>query len=351
MAAPARGDSLPAAPRRRWATASRAAFGLLAAGGFAWLLARGLDADVLGRAFSRLSFASIVLAAGFMAAAHALRIVRWWWMLRALEPGLPLVACARPFLAGLAFNNVLPFRAGDALRVFGFRRQLRSPAARVLGTLVVERALDVVVLSGALFLGLIGLPDGAFPRGFVVGAAWLAGAAGAALLAAVFLLPLFERARKRFARTVWPGAGYFAGRRWADAVSRHGVQLAEALGVVRSARSMTALCALSAVVWACEGMAFVVVAADLDAGAATGGPWLSLAAGSLATAIPSAPGYIGTFDYFAALGASAYGAAPEVAAALALTIHALWIPVTAVGLLCYWAPSARRRSAGSGSPP
>ena len=337
------------APRRRWTTALKAALGLLAAGGFAWLLARGLDADALGRAFSRLSPASIILAAGFMAAAHALRIVRWWWMLRVLEAGLPLGACARPFLASIAFNNVLPFRAGDALRVFGFRRQLRSPAARVLGTLVVERALDVAVLSGLLFLGLLGLPDGAFPRGFVVASAWLAGAAGAALLAAVFLRPLFERARKRFARTVSLGGRYFAERRWTDAVSRHGVQLAEALGVVRSARTMIALCALSAAVWACEGAVFVVIAASLGAGAAGGGPWLSLAAGSLATAIPSAPGYIGTFDYFAALGASAYGAAPEAAAALALTVHALWIPVTAVGLLCYWAPSAYRRSAGAGA--
>ena len=43
-----------------------------------------------------------------MAAAHGLRIVRWWWMLRALEPGLPPSACVRPYLASMAVNNVLP---------------------------------------------------------------------------------------------------------------------------------------------------------------------------------------------------------------------------------------------------
>ena len=338
------------ASRRRRAMAMKVAVGLLAAGGFAWLLARGLDVDALGRAFSRLSFASIVSAIGFTMVAQAVRIVRWWRMLRVLEPDLPLVACVRPFLAGIAFNNVLPLRAGDALRVFGFRRQLRSPAARVLGTLIVERALDVVFLSAILFFALLGLPDGAFPRGFVAVSAWLAGAAAATLLVAIFLLPIFERARKRFARPVWPGARFFAGRRWTDAMSRHGVHLAEALYVARSARNMIALCALSAVVWACEGAAFVVIAADLGAGPAGGGPWLSLAAGSLATAVPGTPGHIGTFDYFAALGASAYGAAPEAAAALALTVHALWIPFIVLGLLCYWAPSARRRSAGAGAP-
>ena len=55
-------------------------------------------------------------------------------------------------------------------------------------------------------------------------------------------------------------------------------------------------------------------------------------------------------DYFAALGASAYGATPEAAAALALTVHALWVPVTAAGLLCYWAPPTHRHSASLGAP-
>ena len=348
--APASGDPPPGAARRRWTTALKAVIGLLAAGGFAWLLARGLDVDALGRAFSRLSSASIVLAAGFAMAAQAVRIVRWWRMLRVLEPGLPLVACVRPFLASVAFNNVLPLRAGDALRVFGFRRQLRSPAARVLGTLVVERALDVVFLSGILFFGLLGLPDDAFPRGFVVAAAWLAGAAVMALPVALFLRPFFERVRRRFARAASRGDRFPPMRRWADAISRHGIHLAEALCIARSARDMLALSALSAMVWACEGAAFVVIAADLGAGAAGGGPWLSLAAGSLATAVPGTPGHVGTFDYFAALGASAYGAAPEAAAALALTVHALWVPIIAIGLWCYWAPSAHRPPAGAGAP-
>lgn len=119
----ASGGSLSGAPRRRWTTALKAAVGLLAAGGFAWLLARELDIDALDRAFARLSSASIVFAAGFATAAQAVRIVRWWRMLHVMEPGLPLVACVRPFLASVAFNNVLPLRAGDALRVFGFRRR------------------------------------------------------------------------------------------------------------------------------------------------------------------------------------------------------------------------------------
>ena len=311
------------------------AVGCAAAAGFAWLFARELDAGALGRAFAGLSVPVVILALAFFAAGVAVRLVRWWWMLRTLEPGLPVGACIRPFLAGMAVNNVLPFRAGDVLRVVGFRRQLRSPAMRVLGTLVIERALDVVVLSAVFFVCLLGLPDGALPRGVVVAAMWLAGAGMAAILAPMLLLPLFERFRERL-----PGRRFLAARPWGEAVSRHGAHLVEALGLVRSLPRSLALCALSAVVWLCEGAFFTVVAAALGADGAPLGPWLSLAAGALATAIPSAPGYVGTFDYFAAQGLAAYGAPPATAAAFALTVHALWwAPLTAAGLILYWLPA------------
>ncbi len=316
--------------------------GLAATAGFVWLLARGVDLDALGRVFAALSFAMIPVALAFLAAGYTLRIVRWWWMLRALEPTLPLGACAGPFLAGMAVNNVAPFRAGDALRVLGFRHELRAPAAAVAGTLVVERVLDVAVLTGVLFLGLLGLPDGAFPRGFIVTAAWLAGAGIVAILA----LPLLVsgRFRKRL-----PGRRFLAGRRWAQAVARHGAHLAGALRLARAPRRMLALLGLSVAAWACEGAVFAIMAAAIGAGAEPMGPWFSLAAGTLATALPSAPGYVGTFDWFAAQGLEAYGASPERAAAFALTVHAvLWAPLTAAGLPWLLARGIRpRRVRGS----
>ena len=307
----------------------RLALGLAITALFLWLLARGLDLQALGQAFAALSLPPLLAALGCMVAAMVLRIARWWLLLRSLEPGLPLAACVRPFLAGMAVNNVLPFRAGDALRVLGFRRQLRSPAMRVLGTVIIERVLDVLVVSGIFFLGVMGLPPGAMPPGFVAAAAWLAGAGVVAILACILFLPLWQRLQGRL-----PGRRFWAGRPWAAAAARHGANLSGALSLARSAPRLAALLAGSALIWACEGAAFMVVAAALQAGVAPLGPWLSLSAGALATSIPSAPGYIGTFDYFAAQGLMAYQAAPEVAAALALTVHALWIPLTVAGLLC-----------------
>ena len=59
-----------------------------------------------------------------------------------------------------------------------------------------------------------------------------------------------------------------------------------------------------------------------------------MATGTLATLLPSTPGYVGTFDYFAMLGLTAFGAARDVATAFALSVHAvLWAPTTIVGLV------------------
>jgi uncharacterized membrane protein YbhN (UPF0104 family) len=53
---------------------------------------------------------------------------------------------------------------------------------------------------------------------------------------------------------------------------------------------------------------------------------------NLATTIPSAPGYVGTFDAPGIAVLAAYGVDQAVAAAYTLVLHiALWVPITALG--------------------
>jgi uncharacterized protein (TIRG00374 family) len=54
---------------------------------------------------------------------------------------------------------------------------------------------------------------------------------------------------------------------------------------------------------------------------------------NLATTIPSAPGYIGTFDAPGIAVLTAYGVDKAIAAAYTLVLHAaLWFPITALGV-------------------
>ncbi|HSC81948.1 MAG TPA: lysylphosphatidylglycerol synthase domain-containing protein, partial [Chitinolyticbacter sp.] len=57
-----------------------------------------------------------------------------------------------------------------------------------------------------------------------------------------------------------------------------------------------------------------------------------LPVGTLATLIPSTPGYVGTFDYFTVRAMTALGNGQVVATAYALLVHALlWLPPTLAG--------------------
>jgi glycosyltransferase 2 family protein len=302
--------------------------GIVITAAFLWFLVQGIDFDALSHTFAKLSITLLVLALACLAAGYTVRIIRWWWMLRTLEPSLPIRACVWPFLTSIAVNNVMPFRAGDALRVFGFRLQLCSPAVRILGTLVIERILDLVTLLGFFFLGLIVLPSGAFPVRFVIGATWLAGFSIAVVLLLILLAPWLGRMLQPIA-THW----FFANRNLSAAVATHGGHFVDALSLVRSPLRLLLLLGLSVLTWTFEGAVFATVAGAVHAHVRLFGPWFSLGTGTLATLIPSSPGYVGTFDYFAAQGLEAYGAAPAVSVVFALTVHAvLWVPLTTAGL-------------------
>ncbi len=311
--------------RRAW----RPVAGLSLAAVFTWLLARNVDWPAVRAALAAAQVGPLMVGGVLLAGGFAARTARWWWMLRPLAPSLPLARCVRPFLASLALNNTLPLRAGDVARAVAFRDDLGVPPGRVLGTLLIERVLDLVVLLSLLGIGLAAVAADAVPGALVAGAV-AAGALGVLGLAAAALAPAawIERLQRRL------GGGRLA------ALAGH---TADSLASLRSPARVAQLLAFSAVAWTLEGGMYASVALSLGATSISpASPWLALATGTLSTLLPGTPGYVGTFDYFAALGLAAGGAAPEQAAAFALLVHALlWVPVTAVGGLLLLVPPTR----------
>ncbi len=304
-------------------------FGLLVSALFLWLLLRDKDIAGLGRAFGNLSIGHLVLALGFLAAGFSARIVRWWYMLRGLDARVPLRVCVWPFLTSIAVNNVLPLRVGDVVRVLGFRRELGLPVVGVLGTLVIERLLDLVVLLAFFFTGLLQLGDGVFSQGFVTAALWLSGGTLAAVLLYFLLAPWLDGWLEKLAHRP-----FFRNRNLSAPLLRHGRHFTSALALVRSPSRLVLLLLMSLVGWGFEAAVFAAVAAGLQAGAGPLGALFSMACGTLATLLPSSPGYLGTFDFFAAQGLAAWGVSGESSVVFAFTVHAvLWLPLTFAGLI------------------
>ncbi len=112
-----------------------------------------------------------------------------------------------------------------------------------------------------------------------------------------------------------------------------------------------AIAGLSLVVWGLEGRATASsLAFPFDLGP---GQWFAAAAFllvfvNLGIAIPSAPGYIGTYQFFATLALGAFGVAPALAVGLSFVAHALQyglITGTRPALLLVAGADARRLGA------
>lgn len=302
--------------------------GILVAGVCVWLVFRHLNWEHAWQTMKTADVKWLFLGLLLLSTGYASRVMRWWLMLRSINGNLPLSACVGPFLSGIAINNVLPFRAGDVLRVMGFRRHLDIAPIPVVSTLALERLLDLTALLGFFFAGLMWVEDGRFPQAMVVTTGWAA-LLCFILVALIVLIPhRLERISAIFTRMAernsWP------------LVMRIGTALSQfliSLSAMRAPRLVAQLLVLSFIIWFLEGGVFMAVARALNITDTGIGPWFALATGTLGTLLPSTPGYVGTFDYFTMLGLMAYQVPQPASAVFALVVHlVLWLPLTVVGL-------------------
>ncbi len=278
----------------------------------------------VGRALASAAPEWIAMAVLAVAVAYALKVLRWLVMLRGLGAHAGVHEASIGLLGSVALNNVLPFRAGDVIRVLAFEKITGLPPSQQAGTLILERLLDLLSLCLIVFVTMtladITLSD---PR---IG--WALQLGSLAAIAAIVVLVVAPRPLQSL--THWGVARVPALRR----VGEIAVRLLGAIHTLTRWRLLLKAGVLSVCAWTCEGLAFVAVGRSLGLTHAAAGDWLAMGAGTLSTMIPSAPGYVGTFHYFTALVVSAFGAERGAAAAYAILIHGiLWLATTSAGFL------------------
>lgn len=299
--------------------------GISLAAFFLWLIFRQISFEEIKQAFAGASLIWIIAAMIAFAVGYTCRIERWRLMLQRDNPSLQWHSCAGPLLASFAANNVLPFRAGDVLRSFAFNQKLGTSSGVVIATLFVERLLDllmVLVLLGAA-LAFFGLETNRFAG--VGSAVLILGAI--AILVVLFFPHFFTPLTLVIGRLVARVAPKFR-HKLLDEINKSLTTLQH----LAKGNTMIKLVSWSMVVWLAEGCVFWFGAMSLPSITAPLAAWLALPVGTLATLIPSTPGYVGTFDFFTVRAMTELGNALGAATACALLVHALlWLPPTLLG--------------------
>ncbi|MCA1826088.1 MAG: lysylphosphatidylglycerol synthase transmembrane domain-containing protein [Myxococcales bacterium] len=285
---------------RRWITRL---FGWLIVAGLVWLAARRIDFGTLAAALRGARFAPLALAVLCNVIANTLaRVRRWQALLRPLPNAQPasFFDLARLLLAGYAFSNLLPARAGEAVRVVELRRRRGYPASGLVAVQLAEKAIET--LSLGLVCGILSLTAGP-------GRAPLALGGALAVCGLVLLLALPRRVPA-------VATGFLGGLR-----------------AVHARRSwVRSLC------WSLlsDTTDLVLVALCLRAFGIEVPPsaWaLVLFSVNLAILLPSTPGQVGVLEAGGVVALTMAGVPPAPALAFALAYHAVHlVPTTLLGV-------------------
>ena len=289
-----------------------ALIGIPASAVFLVLAVRGADLGAVWRTLQAVRVGPLAGAVACMAVVYWLQAARWR---RIADTTLRQRQFVEMVVAGVAVNNVLPGRVGDLLRARWVSRGAFS-GGKGLATVVIDRAFDILAL--AVFLG-VSLP-------FVTDAGWvdriLLGtvAALALLVAVVAAARSYTRRRPRSRR----GKRGLPRRFLRDTLEG----LSDPISYARAA--LLGLLSVGAwVAWACAAiLAARAVGVELSLVEAI----FVTAALNLGVAIPSSPGFVGTYQWLGVSALGVFGIASEAGLAFAIVMQAVWyVPTTLVG--------------------
>lgn len=259
------------------------------------------------------------------------RAWRWHYLLRPVKP-VPTPILFPLTAIGYMGNNIYPARAGELLRALLLKRIEDVPVSASLATIIIERVFDGVVMLAFVFLNLPELARLQSDSGFIGnihtlamwGAGLFSGVLGVFLLAAMFPVEADRLLVSTTSRLLPP--------RFQEGFIGLARRFLSGLAALRSPADALMIFLTSLLIWLLETGKywFVMHAFPFEVSFFT----LMLMNGivNLATTIPSAPGYIGTFDAPGIAVLSAYGVDRAIAAGYTLVLHvALWLPITALG--------------------
>ena len=299
--------------------------GFAITGVFLWLALRKVEFSALGAALASARVGWLLPMVAIVYLDLLVRAARWRVLLsRTREQPAPVWDLFKLEAIGLAVNNVLLLRLGELARAGLAARRLGIPAAAALASVAIERALDVAALL-TIFVLATRLAPGIAPAQVVQGALLLLAGAVAALIvlaAAESSLAPDGFAEKRL--RPWPR------------VHRFVEQLALGAAVLRSPAAAAWASVLSLALWTVDAALYWTAAYALGLGGIMDYPRavLTLSWAGASSAIPAAPGAIGTFEAVVASILEKFGAAPEVALAYALMTHMImYLLVTVTGLV------------------
>lgn len=250
---------------------------------------------------------------------------RWKFLLRSSKT-VPTARLFPVVVIGYMGNNVLPFRLGEVLRAYLLWRKEGIHVGTTLTTALLERLFDGLTLVCFVLFGLLFLPLSEFlGRLVLIASAVFFGAL------AVFLFLAARPDRLRWVAR--RGLDILVPARFRSPLLHFLEGVIVGLEGLRSARDVFILFGITVWIWLLEALKYWLVSFAFDLHMGYVGVIVMGGAVNLLTALPSLPGYVGTFEMGIKI-LQGMGTPAAAAGSYILVLHAvLLVPVTLLGLV------------------
>lgn len=311
-------------------------FGIAISAFFLYVVLRKIDFPQLWRVLIEANYLWLIPGVAVYFVALWVRSWRWHYLLRPMKSIrtntlFPIVTM------GYAGNNIFPARAGEVIRAVVLKRDEDVAISASLATIIIERMFDGIVMLAFIFVNLAGLSqiakvsihilgvDLGIREIAIFGSAAFFGALIVFLLAAMFPAPTD--------RLVTWMVGHLVPARFREQTLGVIRRFLEGLKALSSPIDVVMVFFTSVLIWLLETVKYWFVMHAFSFSVSFFALMLMNGVVNLATTIPSAPGYLGTFDLPGIAVLQAYNIPREIAASYTFVLHfALWFPVTALGL-------------------
>ena len=292
--------------------------GLLVSAVALYLVIRSFDVGDAAEVLVRANPAPLLGILAVVAVQVVLRSIRWSIL---IPTGggrrLHFTRLVPPMLVGYLGNAVLPARLGEPMRAVIAARRERIGTAESLGSVLVERVVDVATLAPVALVGalLVGAP------GWATGVLSVTAAGGIAVLVVLTTIGVtpLVRLADRLGLATRPGIR--------SVVTR----FVTTLGGPGRRSAILAAAGISVAAWFLDAGSFWLAARSVGIELEYPAAMLIAGIAVLGTAIPSAPGFVGTFELAAAGVAGALGVAEAPALAMAVLVHVMTLLPLAIG--------------------
>ena len=280
---------------------------------FLWLAVRDADLAAVRKALEDARVGLVLLTTLVLGVGYAFQAARWKRIADA--PSVPLRRFYGMVLSGLACNNVLPVRIGELLRARWLSQEAPMAGGRALGSVALDRACDVVTLAVFLAIGLQA----------VASAEWLVRLALGTLAALVLIAGALVFARLYTARQM-------RDRRTRGRMRRLIRDTIEMLGQPLGRRRAAFWMGLSFCAWTLGTVGVWLIARSVGIELSPIEAVFVASALALGVAIPSSPGYVGTYQWVGVASLGLLDVPVEQALAFSILMQASWfIPTTLAG--------------------